>query len=43
MANARILRISPGDDQYEVGMQLDFEKDWEIFQHALAIYGLREG
>ena len=43
VANARILRISPGNDQYEVGMQLDFEKDWEIFQHALAIYRLREG
>ena len=43
VANARILRISPGDDQYEVGIQLDFEKDWQIFQHALAIYRLREG
>ena len=42
MASAWILRISPDDGQYEVGIQLDFERDWQIFQHALAIYRLQE-
>ena len=41
IAHVWILRISPDDDQYEVGIQLDFERDWQIFQHALGIYKLR--
>lgn len=43
VAGAWILRISPNDDQYEVGIQFDFDRDWEIFQHALAIYTLQGG
>ncbi len=43
VASARILRISPDDDQYEVAMQLDFDRDWQIFQHALGIYRLQGG
>ena len=43
VASARILRISPDDDQYEVGIQLDFDCDWQTFQHALGIWQLNNG
>jgi hypothetical protein len=43
IARAWILRLSPGDDGVEVGIELDLARDWQIFQFALGIYQLREG
>ena len=40
VASARILRISP-DDNYEVAMQLDSDRDWQIFWHCLGIWQLQ--
>ena len=42
VANARILRISADDSEYEVAMQLDFDRDWQIFRHCLEIYRLKD-
>ena len=41
VAGARILRISPDDSEAEVAIRLDYERDWEIFQHCLGIYRLQ--
>lgn len=43
VARARILRISPNDDEYAVTMELDYDRDWQIFQHTLAIWQLKNG
>jgi hypothetical protein len=43
VAGARILRISPDDSEVEAAIRLGFERDWQIFQHALGIYKLKGG
>jgi hypothetical protein len=38
VAGARVLRISPDEnDRIEVAKALDYDRDWQIFQHALGI------
>ena len=42
VADARIVRISPNEnDSVEVGIELDLDRDWQCFQHALGVYRLR--
>jgi len=43
IAGARIVRLSPDDSEVEVAIALNLDRDWQIFQHALAIYTLRGG
>jgi len=43
IAGARIVRLSPDDSEVEVAIALDLDRDWQIFQHALAVYTLRGG
>ncbi len=41
VTNAWILRISPDDDNFEVAIRIDLDRDWQIFQHCLEIYRLQ--
>ena len=41
VTSARILRISPDDDDFEVAIRIDLDRDWQIFQHCLVIYRLQ--
>jgi hypothetical protein len=42
VAGARIIRISPDEnDRIEVAIAPDYDRDWQIFQHALGICTLR--
>ena len=41
VAKGWIVRVSPDDSEYEVAPGLDLDRDWQIFQHCLAIYELQ--
>jgi len=41
VANARILRISANDDNYEEVVKTDLNIEWRIFQYCLEIYQLQ--
>lgn len=41
VANARILRISADDGDFEERIKTTMETEWQIFEHCLGIYRLR--